>query len=410
MVRRLVVCAVLCAFAALAVEGTSGCTAAQSEPDPGPLPVIDLVNAFPKLEFEKPLYLCDDGVNDDLLYVVEQEGIIWRFKNDETTGEKTKFLDIENRIPRRHHNEEGLLALAFHPKFKDNGYFYVNYSQFAGGGKPRRGVTSRFTWDEKSKSVSMKSEKIILEVKQPWGNHNGCTLLFGKDGYLYLSFGDGGSAGDPHNNGQDLGTLLATVLRIDVDKEEDGKPYAIPEDNPFVNTEGARGEIWAYGLRNVWRMTWDRKTGHLWGGDVGQNAYEEIDIIVKGGNYGWKNREGTHAYRGGSKTKEMIDPVAEYARDKGISVTGGYVYRGEKQKELQGLYIYADYGTGRTWGLKYDYDTAQVMGLELLGHFPRATISSFGEDSKGELYACGHRPGIIYRVVVKEDSDKEDEF
>lgn len=410
MVRRVPMIAVICAVAALCVQGSSGCTAAQERPDPGPMPAVELVNAFPKLKFDLPVFLCDDGVNHDLLYVVEQEGIIWRFKNDEATGEKTRFLDVADRIPRRRHNEEGLLALAFHPKFKENGYFYVNYSQFAGGGKPRRGVTSRFTYDSESETVSVSSEKIILEVEQPWGNHNGCTLLFGKDGFLYLSFGDGGSAGDPHNHSQNLGTLLGTVLRIDVDKEQNGKPYAIPEDNPFVDTPGARGEIWAYGLRNVWRMSWDRKTGHLWGGDVGQNAYEEIDLIVKGGNYGWRKREGMHAYNGGEKTREMIDPVVEYGRDKGISVTGGYVYRGEKQKSLQGIYIYADYGTGRTWGLTYDYEKAQLTGLELMGHFPRATISSFGEDSQGELYACGHRPGVIYRVVAQQDSDKEDDF
>ena len=410
MLRRIAPAVAVVVFALLGVESNSGCTAAQQQPDAGPIPAVDLVNAFPKLEFDLPLYLCDDGVNEDLLYVVEQEGIIWRFKNDETTSEKTKFFDIADRIPRRRHNEEGLLALAFHPKFEDNGWFYVNYSQFAGGGKQRRGVTSRFTWDEESKSVSMRSEKIILEVDQPWGNHNGCTLLFDKDGYLYLTFGDGGSAGDPHGHGQDLGTLLATVLRIDINKEEDGKAYAIPEDNPFVDTPGARGEIWAYGLRNVWRMSFDRKTGHLWGGDVGQNAYEEIDLIVKGGNYGWNKREGKHAYRGGEKTRGMLDPVVEYGRDQGISVTGGYVYRGEKQKGLQGVYLYADYGTGRTWGLTYDYDSARLTGVQLLGHFPRATISSFGEDSKGELYACGHRPGIIYRVVAKEDADEEDDF
>lgn len=410
MIRRVAWAVVVVAFGLFCVEGGSGCTAAQSEPDPGPLPAVELVNAFPKLEFKLPLYLCDDGANDELLYVVEQEGVIWRFKNDETSSEKTKFLDIAERIPARRHGEEGLLALAFHPKFKDNGYFYVNYSQFAEGAKPRRGVTSRFTWNEETRSVSLRSEKIILEIEQPWGNHNGCTLLFGADGYLYLSFGDGGSGGDPHGNGQNLDTLLATVLRIDVDKEENDKPYAIPADNPFVKTEGARGEIWAYGLRNLWRMSWDRKTGHLWGGDVGQNAYEEIDLIVKGGNYGWKNREGAHAYRDGRKEEGMIDPVVEYGRDKGISVTGGYVYRGEKQQALQGVYVHADYGTGRTWGLKYDYDKAELTEHELLGHFPRAAISSFGEDAGGELFACSHRSGIIYRVIVRQDADKEEDF
>lgn len=410
MVRRFAVCAVVSAFALLCVEGGSGCTAAQQQPDPGPLPAVELVNAFPKLDFDLPVYLCDDGVNEDLLYVVEQEGIIWRFKNDEATSEKTKFLDIADRIPRRRHNEEGLLALAFHPKFEENGYFFVHYSQFAEGGKPRRGVTSRFTYDAKAGSVSMASEKIILEVDQPRGNHNGCTLLFDKEGYLFLSFGDGGKQGDPDNNAQNLGNLLGTILRIDIDKEEGGKAYAIPKDNPFVDKAGARGEIWAYGLRNVWRMSFDRKTGHLWGGDVGQVSYEEIDLLVKGGNYGWNAREGSHPYQGGKKTTEMIDPIIDYGRDMGLSVTGGYVYRGEKQKALQGLYIYADYGTGRTWGLKYDYDKMHLLGAELLGHFPRATISSFGEDSKGELFACAHRPGIIYRVVAVEDKDEEDDF
>ena len=409
MLRRLLFGAALCVLAVVCVPA-GGCTAAQQKPDPGPLPAIEFENAFPKLSFALPLYLCADGADDELVYVVEQDGKIWRFKNDAATDKKDLFLDISERIPRRRHNEEGLLALAFHPKFKENGFFFVNYSQHEGGGKKRRGVTSRFTWDRKKDSVDPASEKIILEVEQPYGNHNGCTLLFGTDGYLYASFGDGGAANDPHGHGQNLGTLLATVLRFDIDKEEKGKPYAIPGDNPFVDKAGAAPEIWAYGLRNVWRMSFDRETGLLWGGDVGQNAYEEIDIIVKGGNYGWNTREGLHAFRGGEKADDMIDPVIDYGRDMGLSVTGGYVYRGAMQAGLKGLYVYADYGTGRVWGLEYDHENKKTKAHELLGHFPRATISSFGEDAKGELFACGHRNGTIYRVVaLKPAADKEEE-
>lgn len=406
MVRRMVACAVVSAFLLVCVQGGSGCTSAQEDKAPVKLPAVKLVNAFPKLTFDLPLFLCADGADDELVYVVEQEGKIWRFKNDEATSKKHLFLDISERIPGDRHNEEGLLALAFHPKFADNGYFYVTYSQHS----PRRGVVSRFKWNKAKDEVSLNSEEVILEVSEPYGNHNGCLAMFGPDGFLYLSFGDGGAAGDPQRNGQDKSTLLATILRIDIDKTTDGKKYAIPEDNPFTDDEDARPEIWAYGLRNVWRMSFDRKDGTLWAADVGQNGYEEIDIIVKGGNYGWNKREGTHDYRGGDKTQQMIDPVAEYGRDKGLSITGGYVYRGEKLKALQGVYLYADYGTGRMWGLKWNADKQKAETIEELGRFPRATIASFGEDARGELFVCGHRVGTIYRIETKGDKEEEDDF
>ncbi|MCA8945108.1 MAG: PQQ-dependent sugar dehydrogenase, partial [Planctomycetes bacterium] len=404
MLRRVILGLSVGLFTLFCVQGGSGCTSGQDNKGPSSLPAIQLVEAFPKLSFDLPVFLCGDGADDSLLYVVEQEGKIWRFKNDKKTGEKDLFFDISSRIPGRRHNEEGLLALAFHPKFKENGYFYVCYSQH----DPRRGLVSRFTWDKRKDEVADTSETVILNISQPYGNHNGCTLVFGPDGYLYASFGDGGSAGDPKGSGQDKSSLLGAILRIDVDATDLGKKYAIPEDNPFKDDKDAAPEIWAWGLRNVWRMSFDRKDGTLWAGDVGQNAYEEVDIIVKGGNYGWNKREGTHDYRGGDKAKDMIDPVAEYGRNKGISITGGYVYRGEAQKSLQGIYLYADYGTGRVWGLKWDAEKEKVDTLEEIGHFPRATISSFGEDAKGELYVCGHRVGAIYRIEVKADNEEED--
>ncbi|MCA8911345.1 MAG: PQQ-dependent sugar dehydrogenase [Planctomycetes bacterium] len=401
MIRRFVVCAAAVLFAVICIQGGSGCTSAQDEDGPKTLPAVKLVEAFPELSFELPVFLTADGADDDLLYVVGQNGKIWRFKNDRDTKRKDVFLDISDRIPGDRHNEEGLLALAFHPKFKENGYFFVTYSQH----DPRRGLISRFTWDKQKDKVDPDSEKIILRVDEPYGNHNGCTLMFGKDGFLYASFGDGGLAGDPKENGQDKSTLLATILRLDIDKTADGKNYAIPEDNPFKDEKGAAPEIWAYGLRNVWRMSFDREEGTLWAADVGQNAYEEVDIIEKGGNYGWNKREATHAFRNGKKTDEMIDPIVEYDRSKGISITGGYVYRGKKFDKLKGVYLYADYAMGRIWGLKYDLKDKKLVVNEQIGWSPRATISSFGEDAAGELYACGHRVNTIYRVVVKGDEE-----
>ncbi len=273
-------------------------------------------------------------------------------------------------------------------------------------------MLSRFTVNQDNPNqADPESEHVILEVEQPWGNHNGSTVLFGPDGYMYISLGDGGSAADPLGSGQDLSTLLGTILRIDIDRQPDGRAYAIPADNPFVNQPGARDEIWAYGLRNVWRMSFDRKTGDLWAGDVGQNAWEEIDLIVKGGNYGWNVREGSHPFRG-SSSGPLIDPVAEYPQRRGreivgLSVTGGYVYRGSEQKALYGVYLYADYVTGRIWGLRYE-DGRLRDHWEASSPTPRVFVASFGEDEAGELYICGFDgldgrgggAGRIYRVVA----------
>jgi glucose/arabinose dehydrogenase len=375
------------------------------------LPRVSLARAFPRLTFRRPVFLTHAGDGSDRLFVVEQQGRVRVFENHQDVETARVFVDIRSQV-NRNHNEEGLLALAFHPQHAANGHFYVYYS----ASRPRRGTLSRFTIETGDPShADPASEHVILQVDQPWGNHNGGTVLFGPDGYLYLSLGDGGLANDPRGSGQDLSTLLGGILRIDVDHEENGRPYAIPADNPFVDRRGARGEIWAYGLRNVWRMSFDRATGDLWAGDVGQNAWEEINLIVRGGNYGWNIREGSHPFREGNSPDPLIDPVVEYPQRRGRevigqSVTGGYVYRGERLRGLRGAYVYGDYVTGRIWALRY-------QGGRILDHReiftppPRLFISSFGEGPDGELFVCAFDrldgrdggTGRVYGLVEERD-------
>ena len=371
------------------------------------LPAVTVSRAFPRLAFNRPVFLTH--AHDDRLFVLEQRGRIRVFPNDPDIDTAAVFLDIRERVYMGH-NEEGLLALDFHPDYTDNGFFYVYYS----ASHPRRGVLSRFSVDPADPNrADPDSEQVILKVEQPWGNHNGATVLFGPDGYLYISLGDGGAANDPHGNGQDLSTLLATVLRIDVDKTDEGLDYAIPPDNPFVGRPDARGEIWAYGLRNVWRMSFDRETGELWAGDVGQNRWEEIDLIVRGGNYGWNIREAAHSFKRDVSPGPVIDPVVEYPQRNGreiigLSVTGGYVYRGPGLPGLEGAYIYGDYVTGRIWALRYAGGEV-TEHREIFRPPPSLYIASFGEDAEGELYICsfdahdgrGGGRGRIYRLVVR---------
>ena len=254
------------------------------------LPMLELERVFPALTFERPVLLTHAGDGSGLLYVVEQEGVIHRI--DPTAPERTEvFLDIRSRVSRGG-NEEGLLGLAFSPTFADNGRFYVYYS----AANPRRSVLARFETGANGLGDAG-SEVVLLEVDQPFRNHNGGMIAFGPDGMLYVGLGDGGSAGDPFGNGQNPGTLLGTILRIDVEQPAQGAPYAIPADNPFVGESGARGEVWAYGLRNPWRFSFDGKTGDLWVGDVGQNAREEVNIVYPGVNYGWNVMEGSECFR-----------------------------------------------------------------------------------------------------------------
>jgi glucose/arabinose dehydrogenase len=349
--------------------------------------------AFPHLSFRRPVDLQYSPDNTNRLFVVEQAGLISVFPNDPATRSKTTFLDIRDKVDDRG-NEEGLLGLAFHPDFKNNGYFYVNYT----AANPDRTVIARFRVSAANPDqAEAGSEKVILTFEQPYSNHNGGQLAFGPDGFLYIAVGDGGSGGDPQGNGQNRKTLLGTILRIDVDREESGKAYAIPSDNPFAgNSDGFREEIYAYGLRNPWRFSFDPETNTLWTGDVGQNAYEEIHIIEKGGNYGWNTLEGNHCFepRNNCDRTGKIPPIHEYGRNEGISITGGFVYRGPSLKGLVGQYIYGDFGTRNVWALGYRQSGNPANKRLVQAEF---AISSFGIDQNRELYLCGF-DGKIHKL------------
>ncbi len=315
------------------------------------------------------------------------------FPNDPAVESAGVFLDIRD-IVNEGSNEEGLLGLAFPPDFSETGRFFVHYT----ASSPRRSVVSRFSVSEGNPDLAdPSSEVVILEVEQPFQNHNGGQIEFGPDGYLYVALGDGGAAGDPYGNGQDTGTLLGAILRLDVSGASPDAGYAIPPDNPLVGVTGARGEIWAYGLRNPWRFSFDPVTGLLWTADVGQDKYEEIDVVKRGGNYGWNVMEASNCYRPrrDCDTTGLELPVAEYGRGDGCSVTGGHVYRGDGIPGLAGAYVYGDYCTGRIWGITFDGETAAepqlLLDSELL-------ITSFGSGVDGSLYVLGRDDGVYVAV------------
>src|SRR5215211_2489072 len=311
------------------------------------------------------------------LFVIEKAGRIRIIENDQLL--ETPFLDITERVG-SHGNEQGLLGLAFHPQYQENGRFFVNYTDTRGNT-----VIARFQVSSDPNAADPNSEVQLLGIDQPFPNHNGGVLTFGPDGYLYAGLGDGGSGGDPFGNAQNTGVLLGKILRLDVDSAE---PYAVPADNPFGN------EIWHYGLRNPWRISFDRLTDDLYIGDVGQNAWEEIDFLEAGSpggaNFGWNYREGAHDYEGNSPDG-LIDPIAEYSHSEGgCSVTGGYVYRGGTMPEWNGIYLYGDYCTGFIWGLIRSGDGWQHQLL----FDTDINITSFGEDEAGEVYLVGDRGEI----------------
>jgi glucose/arabinose dehydrogenase len=360
-------------------------------------PKLAIEPAFPKLPaFDRPIFLTFIPDGSDRIVVVEQVGRVFWFENKQDVMKAHLACDLSPRI--RVGGEEGLLGFAFHPKFKENHQVIMHFTARDG---QRRNIVARFTMDEHSKIVP-DSQEIILEVAQPESNHNGGMIAFGKDGFLYIALGDGGGGGDQHGpigNGQNKNTLLGKILRIDVDKKDGGKNYAIPQDNPFVNQPNARGEIFAYGLRNPWRFSIDRKTGELWAGDVGQNAWEEVDIVEKGKNYGWNLMEGTHNFRArhaDEPATELIAPVAEHKHGEGNCVTGGYVYRGREIADLQGWYVYGDYATSLLWTMRME--GGKPGRPHYIARSP-ASPSSFGEDEAGEIYVVGYS-GAMYRVVA----------
>ncbi len=339
-------------------------------------------------EFREPTNLVQT-LNGRML-VTEQDGRIWAFEpSGSVVPTATEFLDITDRVSSRR-SEEGLLGLALDPT--DEQFLYVYYS----AADPRRSVVSRFTLAADQSHVDAGSELVILEVGQPFANHNGGQIAFGPDGHLYIGLGDGGSAGDPLGSGQDTSSLLGSILRIDVSQATPAQPYAIPPDNPFASG-GGRGEIWAYGLRNPWRFSFDRATGELWTGDVGQNRWEEIDLIERGGNYGWNRLEGNHCFsdRDCDRTG-TVPPVWEYSLDgQPCSVIGGYVYRGSTIPWLRGVYVSGDFCTGEVFGLRYA--DGQVIEHQRLAN-TRLRIMSFAEDDSGELYLLSQKSGI-YRLT-----------
>lgn len=378
------------------VAAAISCTDKNDEADPIDVDssiVWTVTDAFPALTFSSPVGLTSANDGSNRLFVLEQRGLVKVFSNTTGVSQATTFLDISGRVSSG--GETGLLGIAFHPNFSTNGQFFVNYTRQQNG--QLQTVISRFQSDKTVANGT--SEEILLTFNQPYSNHNGGALLFGKDGYLYIATGDGGSGGDPQNNAQNLGVLLGKILRIDVNSKENGLNYAIPADNPFKTTANARPEIYAYGLRNPWRVTADRETDRFWIADVGQNTREEIDILERGGNYGWRITEGDECFNPGSNCNRtgLIEPVFDYGTSEGKSITGGYVYRGTKLASLKGQYIYGDYVSGNIWALQYN-ETSKQASNKLLTQLT-GSLSSFGQDEAGEVYLLNYQTGKIQQLA-----------
>lgn len=361
---------------------------------------IDEGGRVRKLRLMEVTYAKGDG---NRLFAAAQTGAIFTFENDPAVEKATLFLDIRDKVTKwysRGANEEGLLGLAMHPKFIENGYFYVYYSE-KHDGKPRSVVARYSVSKDDASKADPSSEQRLLVIDQPFQNHNGGSIEFGPDGYLYIGMGDGGSRNDPVLSGQDPSKLLGSVLRIDVDSSSDGRNYGIPSDNPFVGSDTARPEVYAVGFRNPWRISFDSGTGRLWCGDVGQELWEEVNVIKKGSNYGWSGREGSHFFGNREKMASGIattDPVWEYDHSIGKSITGGRVYRSDRLPELTGKYIYADYVSGAIWALSYDESSNSATANEqvISGGIP---VLAFGEDQNGEIFYTidSARGQCIYR-------------
>jgi glucose/arabinose dehydrogenase len=400
-----------------------------------PLPRVRLRPAFPALTLDRPVWMCQAPDGSDRRFVVEQTGRILIVRGGGEGSQTREFLNITDRKPfvdLGTTTHVGLISVAFHPGSRTNGLFYIFYSQTnanPAGQFPRRNVISEFKVSSADPDrADPASERVLLEVPEPFSSNQGGELGFGPDGYLYIALGDGGSNNDPFNNGQNTATLLGKILRIDVNTRSTtgtGRnlkrlEYGIPGDNPFVAEPdvwgglGVRKEIYAWGFRNVWRYSWDRKTGDFWGADVGERLWEEVDLIVKGGNYGWCVREGAHGFKPGPPGAQYVEPVIEYphatnllSQSKfprhsiGLCVIGGYVYRGKKYPSLDGVYVYGDYVLGTIWGFRYA--GGKVTDYGALLQQPK-NITSFAEDADGELYVLSfseRNDGHIYAIEAE---------
>ncbi|MFZ1571599.1 MAG: PQQ-dependent sugar dehydrogenase [Candidatus Kapaibacterium sp.] len=351
---------------------------------------VKLINAFPGITFNKPIEFITTNDGTNRIFIVEQGGVIYTIDRNNSKYNKIKFLDVSTKVISG--GELGLLGFALDPKFNNNGYFYINYT----ARNPLRTIVSRFNLDLKKEKVDYKSEFKIIEISQPFKNHNGGCIRFGFDNYLYIATGDGGSGGDPNNNAQNFNSLLGKLLRIDVHNQSEGKNYSIPNDNPYINKLKARPEIYALGFRNPWKFYIDFKTKKIWLGDVGQEKYEEIDLVEKGGNYGWRIMEGKSVYKkNNSNIENIIPPIWDYSHKIGVCVTGGLVYYGKEIETLFGLYLFADYGTGKLWSLKINFENKVSVNLLLDTDL---MIAAFGEDNYENLYLCSF-DGIIYKIV-----------
>jgi glucose/arabinose dehydrogenase len=352
---------------------------------------LSLERAFPRLTFRRPVALLQAPGDPSRWFAVEKGGKVWAFSNEAEASERQPFIDVSERTESQP-SEAGLLGLAFHPDFARNGTVFLSYTAPGTGGAALVSRISKFLSRDGGRTLDPESEVLVLSLEQPYANHNGGQISFGPDGFLYAGYGDGGSGGDPQGHGQNRATLLGTMLRLDVDR---GVPYAIPPDNPFASG-GGRPEIFAWGLRNPWRWSFDRETQELWVGDVGQNAWEEVDRVRRGGNYGWNVREGAHCFRAARcDTEGLLDPVAEYGRREGQSITGGYVYRGKAIPALRGTYVYGDYVSGRIWGFPASHERPKPKLLVE----SRLNISSFAEDHGGELFVLDYSGGGVHRLV-----------
>jgi len=359
-----------------------------------PIPPLALRSVATGFNSPVALEMPNDGTNR--FFVVEQAGTIKIFQNGAVGAQN--FLDITSEVLSG--GELGLLGVTFHPNFSANGRFFVNYTRSISGGQIQT-VISEFRISTNPDVADPTTERILLTVDQPFENHKAGQLAFGNDGFLYFGLGDGGSEGDPLGNGQNLQTLLGKMLRIDVDHTDPGLQYAIPPSNPFATSTAALHEIFAYGFRNPWRFSFDRATGRQFIGDVGQESFEEVDIAQSGGNFGWNIMEGDHCYNPptGCNMTGLIPPITEYDHSQGIAVAviGGYVYKGSAIPALDNLYLFGDLGTGRVWYLREGPPGTFTQTL-LLTNGP-VRLSSFGQDTAGEIYLLNLDAGSILKLV-----------